>query len=62
MRVLRKVTLENIKLDGKNIYKRIAARGIILDGEISYCSIQKGTMIIAFLEEESIKAKTWRRE
>ena len=33
MRILRKTTLENKKLEGKNIYKRIAARGIILDGE-----------------------------
>ncbi|MCS5421941.1 MULTISPECIES: NUDIX hydrolase [Psychrilyobacter] len=33
MRILRKVTLENTKLEGKKIYKRIAARGIILDGE-----------------------------
>lgn len=33
MRILRKITLENTQLESKRIYKRIAARGIILDGE-----------------------------
>jgi len=33
MKILRKVSLENEELKGKKIYKRIAARGIILDGE-----------------------------
>jgi len=33
MRILRKFISKNTTLDGKKIYKRISARGIILDGE-----------------------------
>jgi 8-oxo-dGTP pyrophosphatase MutT (NUDIX family) len=33
MRILRKFITEGSELEGKKIYKRIAARGIILDGE-----------------------------
>lgn len=33
MRILRKFISENINSEGKKTYKRIAARGIILDGE-----------------------------
>jgi ADP-ribose pyrophosphatase YjhB (NUDIX family) len=33
MRILRKFISDGVQLEGKNTYKRISARGIILDGE-----------------------------